>query len=65
MQTGVKQGCVLAPALFALFFVAMLTEINHCVKGRGVSVQYRIDGKKILQHLEIYGKTQHINYKVS
>ena len=45
MQTGVKQGCVLAPTLFALFLAAMLTEMNHCVRHQGVSVQYRIDGK--------------------
>ena len=45
VQTGVKQGCVLAPNLFALFLAAMLTEMNHCVGDRGVSVPYRMDGK--------------------
>ena len=45
MQTGVKQGCVLAPTLFALFLAAILTKMNHCVGDRGVSVQYRMDGK--------------------
>ena len=45
VQTGVKQDCVQATTLFALFLAAMLTEMNHYVKDRGVSVQYRIDGK--------------------
>ena len=45
VQTELKQGCVLAPILFALSLAAMLTEMNHCTGDRGVSVQYRIDGK--------------------
>ena len=45
VQTGVKQGCVLAPTLFALSLAAMLTEMNHFVEDQGASVQHRKDGK--------------------
>ena len=42
VQTGVKQGCVLAPTLFALFLAAMLNEINGQAENRGFSIQYRM-----------------------
>ena len=29
----------------SLFLAAMLTEMNHCIGDRGVSVPYRMDGK--------------------
>ena len=45
VQTGVKQGCVLAPTLFALFLAAMLTEMNRMVDQQGVFVEHRIDGR--------------------
>ena len=44
MQTGVKQGCVLAPTLFAPFLAAMVIETNGQAENRGVSIQYRMDG---------------------
>ena len=40
MQTGVKQGYVLAPTLF---LAAMLDEVNGQAENR-VSIQYRMDG---------------------
>ena len=44
VQTGVKQGCVLALSLFALFVTAMLNEMNGRAENRGVSLQFRMDG---------------------
>lgn len=43
ISNGVKQGCVIAPSLFALFFHAMLQEaFKDC--SEGVSIQFRCDG---------------------
>ena len=42
VKTGVKQGCVLALTLFALFLAAMMAEMICKVGSRGVSVQYRM-----------------------
>ena len=43
VETGVKQGCVLAPTLFALFLCAML-EVAQCRLKPSVSILYRTDG---------------------
>ena len=43
VDNGVKQGCVLAPTLFSIFFAAMLIDaFGDC--DRGVFIQYRTDG---------------------
>ena len=43
VETGVKQGCVLAPTLFALFLCAMLEVTQRRLKP-SVGIAYRTDG---------------------
>ena len=51
VQTGVKQLVLCSSTNFVCSFscsnvlAAMLTEMNHCIGDRGVSVQYCMDGK--------------------
>ena len=40
---GVKQGCVLAPTLFALYFAVVVREVLHTVS-QGVRIRFRTDG---------------------
>ena len=43
MTNGVKQGCVIAPILFILYFDAMLKEaISNCTKE--IYIRFRTDG---------------------
>ena len=43
IENGVKQGCVLAPTLFAVFFSMMLREAKEDLHA-GVYIHFRIDG---------------------
>ena len=44
VNTGVKQGCVLAPTLFSMMFAAMLTDA-FAEDSVGLDLSYRTDGK--------------------
>ena len=44
VRNGVKQGCVLAPILFCLMFLAMLQDAFHHPKD-GICIIYQTDGK--------------------
>ena len=44
-QTGVKQGCVLAPTLFSLYLAAVLLhQVNPSFQHLGAGLRYRVDG---------------------
>ena len=42
-QTGVRQGCVLAPILFNIFVTALAIMIDTKLEERGVTIKYRFD----------------------
>ena len=44
VTNGIKQGCVLAPALFSMMFSAMLTAAFQD-GDNGIPTRYRFDGK--------------------
>jgi len=43
VQNGTKQGCVLAPLLFNIFYAAMLLDAFHS-NDPGINIHYRTDG---------------------
>ncbi len=49
VTSGVRQGCVLAPALFNLYFdiVIRMAIDKHCQEGRGVHIVYHPDAKLV------------------
>jgi len=45
VNTGVKQGCILAPVIFNLFLVAVTLIFRHNISAAdGVCIKYRLDG---------------------
>ncbi len=44
VETGVKQGCVIAPTLFAIFIAAILPLIGEELP-QGIPIMYRTDGR--------------------
>ena len=61
VTNGVKQGCVLAPALFSIVFSAMLTEAFND-SSYGIPITYRCDGKLFnLRRLQAITKIRNLN----
>ena len=59
ISNGVKQGCVLVPTLFSIFFSMMLKQaIVDLDEDEGVYVRYRLDGSLFnLRRLQAHTKT--------
>ena len=59
ISNGVKQGCVLAPTLFSIFFSMMLKQaIEDMGVDDGIYVRYRLDGSLFnLRRLKAHTKT--------
>ena len=58
VTNGVKQGCVLASALFSMMFSAMLTDAFQD-GDNGIPIRYRFDGKLFnLRRLQTKSKVQ-------
>lgn len=59
-SNGVKQGCVLAPTLFSIFFSMMLKQaIKDLDEDDGAYIRFRMDGSLFnLQRLQANTKTQ-------
>ena len=60
ISSGVKQGCVLAPTLFSIFFSMMLKQATADLDDdEGVYVRYRLDGSLFnLRRLQAHTKKQ-------
>ena len=60
ISNGVKQGCVLAPTLFSIFFSMMLKRaIKNLDVDDGTYIRFRMDGSLFnLQRLQANTKTQ-------
>ena len=58
ITNGVKQGCVLAPTLFSIFFSMMLRQATENLDDHeAVYIRYRLDGS--LFNLETAGAHKH------
>jgi hypothetical protein len=45
LNCGLKQGSVLAPKIFNIFFAAIIGEFHKRLAAHGVKIFYRIDGQ--------------------
>ncbi|XP_061724969.1 uncharacterized protein LOC133530908 [Cydia pomonella] len=60
---GVKQGCVLAPTLFALYFAVVVREVLQSPNApRGIRIRFRTDGN--LFHLARFKARTKVSYAV-
>ncbi len=59
VETGVKQGCVIAPTLFAIFVAAILHLIGEELP-QGIPIMYRTDGR--LFNLNRFKAKSKVNY---
>ncbi|XP_035673035.1 uncharacterized protein LOC118413616 [Branchiostoma floridae] len=59
ITNGVKQGCVLAPTLFTIFFSVMLQQATEDLGDEdGIYIRYRMDGSLVhLRRLQAHTKT--------
>ena len=58
ISSGVRQGCVLAPTLFNLYFdlVIQMALEHHQKEGRGVRMAYLYDGKLLVTGKSFVGR---------
>ena len=58
VTNGVKQGCVLAPTLFSMMFIAMLSDA-FCNNAESMKIKFRTDGRLFnLRRLQAKTKVQ-------
>ena len=56
--SGLRQGCILAPALFILFFSYVLCRAHQSMPDFGIDIRHRIDGDLFnLRHLKSKSRT--------
>ncbi len=64
VETGVKQGCVIAPTLFAIFITAILHHFSGEELPHGIPIMYRTDGRLFnLKRFKAKSKVLHHNYR--
>ncbi len=59
VEPGVKQGCIIAPTLFAIFIAAILHLVGHSLPP-GVQIIYRMDSK-LFNRFKVKSKISHIS----
>lgn len=60
-QTGVRQGCVLAPTLFNIYVAALAIMVDSKLMERGLALRYRFDGGLFnLKRLRAKARIKHV-----